>query len=853
MANTPKRIQPDRARKQITVSDKAQRDSDARRLRDLLQAGFRVPRTATVGDGNGNVDAAADSGAPNTIYFQYLGAVTDEKRWAFVDWAQNDERLIHGTAILVQPSHENPRQMVVVGYDPLRTRYQYVARPNFKAPSDTFTHTFDFSVAHECWVPNNSATHYVPTSGWDVTSGDTLYIKKIGFESFRLTEITVNWASPWGSFPSAGGGVFIYDQDDVLLGSEDAEPIAGDTITIDDYEVTGLKVRAYRTGPGTGDGLVDYYLESIVITGYGINPFEDEVCPDSLPIQSLTGVAEPTQLPSDVVYLDDTQTLTNKTMTAPVLNTPDINNGTIDGASIGASTAVSARISALALNAATELTLASDIVTATQSYHRIDTQGDAASDDLVTINGASATLNRLVLRAENAARTVVIRTTGNITTPDGGDITLDDTDQVVELIYDATLSKWQVTGRASSVDASTLPYTPAVPSDYDGAHTVIATAVDEIVGRVELLEGGGGGPITGIVPSHCDLRLTLESGVAISTTDQGSKTTLYLTPYKGAIIALYDGADWAGYPTAQISLSLAGLDVHRLYDIWCYLNTGSPTLDYTAWNAPTTAAITGVTNASPPVVTSNGHPLAVDDVVTIYGVVGATGANGTFRVSAITANTFTLQTLVAANPSAPGAYTSGGTWVKKYSGTARATALTTQNGVYVKTGDATRRYVGTICINDAGGQTDDTVLERLVYSYVNYKTQRLRVVDATSTWTYGTATWRATRNSLENRLDFVIGVPEHMIEAVGSGTTATSGLIGSGVGIDQFATSDAQIGDSVGAVANHSGTARGIYTGYPSAGLHYAQRMEINLAGTGTMLGSTTGGRITGLTVMIEA
>lgn len=58
--------------------------------------------------------------------------------------------------------------------------------------------------------------------------------------------------------------------------------------------------------------------------------------------------------------------------------------------------------------AATELTIASGVVTATQGSHLIDTEGDAASDDLDQIDGLAAEELSL-LRPANAARTVVLR------------------------------------------------------------------------------------------------------------------------------------------------------------------------------------------------------------------------------------------------------------------------------------------------------------------------------------------------------------------------------------------------------------------------------------------------------------
>jgi hypothetical protein len=113
-----------------------------------------------------------------------------------------------------------------------------------------------------------------------------------------------------------------------------------------------------------------------------------------------------------------------------------------------------------------------------------------------------------------------------------------------------------------------------------------------------------------------EARLTLETGVAVSTTDQADKATLYLTPYKGCQIATYDGVSaWSVIElTADLSLDISGYTASKPYDIWVYDNGGTLTLDSTIWTNTTT----------------------------------------------------------------------------------RATALALQNGVYVKTGATTRRYIGTI-------------------------------------------------------------------------------------------------------------------------------------------------------------
>lgn len=91
-----------------------------------------------------------------------------------------------------------------------------------------------------------------------------------------------------------------------------------------------------------------------------------------------------------------------------------------------------------------ELTISSGAITVTGVNHTIDTESDAASDDLDTINGG-VDGQILIVRAENAARTVVIKDgTGNIETPTGEDITLDEVEKTVMLKYDGATSDWHV-------------------------------------------------------------------------------------------------------------------------------------------------------------------------------------------------------------------------------------------------------------------------------------------------------------------------------------------------------------------------------------------------------------------------
>ena len=76
-----------------------------------------------------------------------------------------------------------------------------------------------------------------------------------------------------------------------------------------------------------------------------------------------------------------------------------------------------------------------------------------------------------------------------------------------------------------------------------------------------------------------------------------------------------------------------------------------------------TKAITGITAASPPVVTATAHGYSDGDIVLIAGVVGMTQVNNrAFVVSASTTNTFELKGVDATGYTA---YASGGTAAKK--------------------------------------------------------------------------------------------------------------------------------------------------------------------------------------------
>lgn len=178
------------------------------------------------------------------------------------------------------------------------------------------------------------------------------------------------------------------------------------------------------------------------------------------------------------------------------------------------------------------------------------------------------------------------------------------------------------------------------------------------------------------VKNVADGRLTLESGIPISTTDQANKTTLYYTFFKGNKIGLYDGASWHVRTFTELSIAVGALTASKPYDVFIYDNSGTPALELLVWTD-------------------------------------------------------------AAN---------------------RATALAYQDGVLVKSGAATRRYVGTIYI-DSGQKAQDTLVARNVWNFYNKENRRMYLTAAAG-HNYNSATYRPWNNDAANAFTMVIGVAQ---------------------------------------------------------------------------------------------
>lgn len=176
--------------------------------------------------------------------------------------------------------------------------------------------------------------------------------------------------------------------------------------------------------------------------------------------------------------------------------------------------------------------------------------------------------------------------------------------------------------------------------------------------------------------------------------------------------------------------------------------------------------------------------------------------------------------------------------------TTRNVAITRVDGVYVKSGNPEKKYLGTVRVETAG-QIDDSLSAKHVWNYYNRIKRFFATRDVTDSWNYTTATWRAARGDTTvgvNRITFVTGVNEVGIYAcnqcVYSNTGAWSAAVGIGVDSTSVDNTTYIQGNMGGAAAYGLLRAELVEMPSPGIGFHYLQRLEISVAaGTGTFYG----------------
>lgn len=295
----------------------------------------------------------------------------------------------------------------------------------------------------------------------------------------------------------------------------------------------------------------------------------------------------------------------------------------------------------------------------------------------------------------------------------------------------------------------------------------------QVIGALVALLGGDPGG-----------RLTLTTGVPVTTSDVSSSATLYYTPHRHNRIVLYNGTRWKGYTFSELSQTAAD-------------TTKSP------------GALSGFAS----------HDVFVwDDAGTLRVSRGPVWAGETSRGTG--AGTSELELFE-------------GRWVNK---------------VAITNGPAARRglYVGTVRHNGAAAFCD-TASRRFVWNAYNRVSRPMRALEATPSWSYQGAP-RQANGSTANQLAFVQGLVDDPVEAdvlsvVGQATTGTT--VSVGIGVDSTSTRSS-IAPAGGTSLQAGGVdhVRSQFRGSMSApGYHFlAWLEEASVGGTTSWIGLQGGG-----------
>lgn len=259
----------------------------------------------------------------------------------------------------------------------------------------------------------------------------------------------------------------------------------------------------------------------------------------------------------------------------------------------------------------------------------------------------------------------------------------------------------------------------------------------------------------------------------------------------------------------------------------------------------TTTDVTGATNVYiDPYNGSGGGPA----YCAFYNFSG----EAVWRVVPITEVTVALGTLTSGLPYDIFCYASGAVTmgcdapVAWTNGTTRATNLAVLNGVPVKSGDTTRRYIATFYTSSTT-TTEDSLTKGFLWNFYNRKPRILTKAEATASWTYvTTAALREARNQTTNIVEFVLGSADVPI------TGSYSSIVGSdnvsllafriGVGLDSTtAFASNQHGNTLVITSGEQGTGTAFFSTQPAVGYHYAAMLEGGNAGaTATFYGTGT-------------
>jgi hypothetical protein len=174
--------------------------------------------------------------------------------------------------------------------------------------------------------------------------------------------------------------------------------------------------------------------------------------------------------------------------------------------------------------------------------------------------------------------------------------------------------------------------------------------------------------------------------------------------------------------------------------------------------------------------------------------------------------------------------------------------------VYVKNGATTRRYLGSFRTTSTT-TTEDSAARRLLWNMQHRVPRPLSAADATSSWSYSTASWRQANGSSANQVDLLVGLEVsflHLqVSTVRSNASATLGASSIGIGSTSSPGTGVQMSASTN-VAGGYGSSSARFDGSPALGYSFYAWLESGSgSGTDTWYG-TSGNILSGMSGMLH-
>lgn len=286
-------------------------------------------------------------------------------------------------------------------------------------------------------------------------------------------------------------------------------------------------------------------------------------------------------------------------------------------------------------------------------------------------------------------------------------------------------------------------------------------------------------------------RLTLTSATPVLSSDTASATTVYYTPYVGEILPFYTGQRFIGEEFAELSLTLVSQHTAGgIFDVFAFKDSATQRIG--------TGPVWGTLTAG-------------------------SGARGTG------AGTTELERV-------------DGLWTNKVSMTAR-------NGTSTYTVDANKgTYLGSIYVDSgAAGQVTHHVSygqsrKAGVWNAYNRVPIILKAGDGTNSWTYTTATLRASNGDSTNSLTTFSGLLEEYYDVMcyTNVSSSTNQLVSAGVGWNSTSALSGLGSNAHSAASKY--TLVSSYAAPPNIGLNVATSLEYSTGGgTTTWYGDEAG------------